>query len=296
MSSTKYESILVALGLTTMSTRVNQCKLNFYNKVKLFDEEFYVRRVLTEQFHGSPIPHSFSSEIKDLFTEYGTEDSYQTWLSELETLDTSIPKNQMKARSKRVLYPVDFARLYNTITISALQSSGQARLTHTATQFMNCHLGVLQVLKNPLWIPSERTLFVQTFMGCDFVTPFNHKKKPACKFCDNKKTDWPHLLFNCPNATPEENVVPCALAALDRGDEKDARIYNIIQNSQNNDETFLILMGILTNQDDFSDHIKLKNSIHKITQITAQFIAKIESRWVQPIIVPLQEDPGTPSV
>ncbi len=288
LHSTKYESLLIALGLTTMSTRVNQSKLNFFNKIKLFDADFYVRRALTEQFRGTPIEHSFSSEIRGIFGEYSAEDSYQTWLAELETLEARIPQNFIKNRSKRVLHAVDFQRLHNRVANSALQSSGQARLVHTATLFMNCHLGVLQVLKNPLWTPSERTLFLQTFTGCDFVTPFNHKKKPACKFCPCKKADWPHLLLKCPNAISEgvPKVVTCVLAALDREDKNDLRIHNLVSTTDNPDDVYLLLMGIFKNQDFFSEHIKLKHSINKVTKITARSISSIECRWTEPLVIP----------
>ena len=41
------------------------------------------------------------------------------------------------------------------------------------------------------------SLFSQVLSGCDFLTPFNHSKKPNCRFCGCKKINWIHILFQC---------------------------------------------------------------------------------------------------
>ena len=45
-------------------------------------------------------------------------------------------------------------------------------------------------------------------------------------------------------------------------------------------DLFLLLMGILQNEDHFSFSIKWKRSLYQITKITAQYIQRIHSEWI----------------
>jgi hypothetical protein len=278
LPSTKYESVLLALGVKSMSARANQLKLNFFNKIKQFPEDFYVRRALVEQFNGEAIDYSFSSGIRGIFAHYTGHDSYDTWLSEYETLEASLTKKMFKSLVIKVCDTVDFEHCHQEAGNSALRSTGQARLIHTGTQFLNCHNSVLQVFSNPLWTPSERTGFLQTFLGCDFLTPFNHRIKPACKFCWLEGATWPHLLLSC----------PCALVAgqpaiirevLNFLEGENAALGSIFRDTNDHDNLFLLLMGILQSEDHFGFAIKWKRSLYQVTKITAQYIQRIHSEW-----------------
>ena len=56
-------------------------------------------------------------------------------------------------------------------------------------------------------------------------------------------------------------------------------LYSLFQDTSDIDDLFLLLMGILQNEEHFSFSIKWKHTIHKTTKITAQYIQKIHSEW-----------------
>ena len=291
LPSTKYESLLLSLGIKSMDTRSDQLKLNFFNKIKLFSEDFYVRRVLVEQFNSEAVEHSFSANIREIFWEYAEDETYCRWLPEFETLETALNPKMFKSLVRKVCDSVDFKDCCLEVASSAFLSTGQGRLTHAATQHLNSHAGVLQILGNALWTPSERTGFFQTFLGCDFLTPFSHKKKPICKFCGHECATWPHLLLSCPRALVDgrPRIIVEVLDCLQPG-----RLRSLFQYTHDTDSLFVLLMGILEIQDDFSYSIKWKHPLNKVTKITAQHIQKVHSEWTNFRSDSVGE-PGTPS-
>ena len=146
LPSTKYESLLLSLGIKSMDTRSDQLKLNFFNKIKLFPKDFYVRRVLAEQFNGEAIEHSFSANVREIFYEYGEDETYCRWLPEYETLEIALSPKMFKSLVRKVCDSVDFQDCCLEVASSAFLSTGQGRLTHAATQHLNSHAGVLQIL------------------------------------------------------------------------------------------------------------------------------------------------------
>ena len=60
---------------------------------------------------------------------------------------------------------------------------------------------------------------------------------------------------------------------------ENAALYSIFKDTNDHDDLFLLLMGILKIEDHFSFSIKWKRSLYKITKITAQHIQRIHSEW-----------------
>ena len=136
---------------------------------------------------------------------------------------------------------------------------------------MRTHNAVLRLLRNPLWTAPERTLFFQIFTGCDFLTPFNHQRKPECYFCDQKATPQ-HLLFECPLAYDEYNRV-AVLGSLEEATGNPLLFGKILQLiiMSDYDALFLFYMGITC-------PVKMKN---QVTKITSSALIKIKAAWLE---------------
>ena len=120
------------------------------------------------------------------------------WLNVLYTL-FQVKKTFMKSHTDKILVQTDFQSCYNSVEHSAHKSTGQALRVMKMSSVLDTHEGGLRALDNYLWLPSKRTLFYQILVGCNFLTPHDHSKKPKCKFCDNQQeASWKHLFFQCP--------------------------------------------------------------------------------------------------
>ena len=76
--------------------------------------------------------------------------------------------------------------------------SGQPKLVLAGTLRRQSH-SIMPQLK--VQVPRFMiTLYINVLTGCDFLTP-------QCKFCDCAETDWPHLLFKCPNLRNGHNFI-----------------------------------------------------------------------------------------
>ena len=88
--ATRYESILLCLGLTTMETRVHQLKLMYYNKLKTFDEDLYVHKIFK---HKMTTESRMKTELLSIFNIYKNHPDYEERLLPCEDFDCKIKKS-----------------------------------------------------------------------------------------------------------------------------------------------------------------------------------------------------------
>ena len=272
--STKYESILLCLGITKMETRVHQLKIFWYNKLKKFADSLYVHKIFEYTMtHGR-----FRIELENIFQKYRIHPKYDEWLAECENPDFHIPKIQMKMRTDKIMGEIDFAASYQAARDS-VTSTGQARMVVHATSILKAHHGGLCILNNHLWLPSERTLFFQVLVGSNFLTPFNHSNKPDCKFCNEKNISWSHFFCKCPDY--QENQKPKILKqftkALSTVHKSDRLILTRLSNPVDDDDFFKLCLGILSQN--AANQIRFKKTVSKVTKISANLFTEINDRW-----------------
>ena len=107
--------------------------------------------------------------------------------------------------SEKALHKLDFCRCKTAIMESASRLGQGSRISNAiADREGHSLLFNLQVDIPRYMYP----LYLQVITGCDFLTPFDHTKKPDCPFCKEKSIGWEHLMFRCSNCvnSGSENI------------------------------------------------------------------------------------------
>ena len=88
--ATRYESILICLGLTTMETRIHQLKLMYY-KLKAFDKNLYVYKIFK---HKMTTESTMEIELQSIFNIHKNKPRFPRyknfWLEFLGMLNLKI--------------------------------------------------------------------------------------------------------------------------------------------------------------------------------------------------------------
>ena len=137
------------------------------------------------------------------------------------------------------------------------------------------------VLDNDDLLPSERTLLLRVVCGCDFLTPFNHSKKPICKYCGKPGT-WEHLLFECTSSQRNgrsillseifSNAISEELAQHDVS----VRLTTLEQ-QKDFSSLFQTCLGILPDGNSFRK--SNRKILRAVSKITAARLCSIEADW-----------------
>ena len=201
-SSTKKETMLVCVGVPSICARYASLKLTFGNKILGMEREMYVRKILTESWDCGD---GFGADIRAVIAEWDHDPDF---VDLTQNLLHSEPYEgdhlSFHALIKSTMERLDFERCKHALTESAVRGSGQASsvLNAIATYNTHCLLPLLRVE-----IPRHNMVqYTRSLVGCDFVTPTDHSKKPKCKFCKSKKVWWPHILFCCKERDCVRNI------------------------------------------------------------------------------------------
>ena len=201
--------------------------------------------------------------------------------SRLESMDHAVSKSALKSLTSTFFAKYDFRITRRAAIRSAVFSTGQADGFRRVSFTMDRHRAVLPLLTNPLMTPSERTLFYQVLIGCDFLTPFSHAKKPKCRFCKARNTTPRHLLLECPKVAitvPGQDAAVVGEAKSQLGEAFEWLVSPT--DRANNRSFFWALMGI---SDIFIPKSKkyLTYLRNLLTKITANKLLSLKFKWVQ---------------
>ena len=134
------------------------------------------------------------------------------------------------------------------------------------------------VLNNDDLLPSERTMLFRVSCGCDFLTPFNHSKKPTCRFC-GERADWEHISFACPRFldSGQPKLLSRILDGIADCHDHVLKLYFENWKSKDPAELFRLCLGIM--QDGGHWEKSNKTVLRIVSKITATFLCRVDDCW-----------------
>ena len=193
--STKRETMLVLSGLCSMKSRIAQIKLCFFNKLKTFGSDLYINKIMSSSMDRA-CSIGLRRDVELIYKAWSNYPSFVRVMGPYSTFDNcEIDQKLFNQLCRGVMEEVDMSACLSNIEKSALYGSGQALHVH---RYCNKILpSVCPLLMFEPRTRRVRTLFLNALSGCDFLTPFNYKKKPKCILCEKCPASWKHLLFEC---------------------------------------------------------------------------------------------------
>ena len=277
LPSTKKETMLVLCGIPSIRMRMATLKLAFANKIINMKNGFYVKEIMKTNWNSSS---GLGNDLRNLQTDWSSDpdidqlcanliqnqigcDKHTTFKSKLKI---SFERCDFE-RCKRALYE-SVGRSGQTFLVSAMISN---RTTHSLSQQLRVSIS-----------RSRMALFTNVLSGCDFLTPYNHAKKPKCKFCGANDVHWVHILFEC-TETPNHHRFFCSyLASLQTDDPvkvarftKLKRLLSRLWNQKELPELFKIMMGVGLETYDLC----YQELVDVLVATTAEKLSHVDSGW-----------------
>lgn len=213
--SVKYETVLAISGLTKMKYRFMQLQLQFWNRVKhVLDPNLYVSKIFMHNLtlaRTRGVQPGFCAHLHKLATKLNSERLFTeaTRNYDQSVKDSLFEPSQNRGKSFKTLTVQiqGMCRKLNTLEVttglrhSALYSTGQAERLYGLVQVTVKRNAVLLAADAAFGAHERnlRTIYLRVVSGADFITPFNYRRCPTCKFCGAENIRTEHLLFDCPN-------------------------------------------------------------------------------------------------
>ena len=178
-----------------MRCRISQLILCAHKKLGvIFDDQYYLNKILN--YNGN-FQNSLANDVQTILNSFCTseDDTFKLKIGYEEEILDSKDLNGFKKKIRSLLEEFDFKNTIDSLKDSTFRGTGQPRkVLQTVSNDCAYHLSPLLRCNIPRYAMSK---FVQAISGCNFLTPFDHSKKPKCRFCDHATADWTHLLFKC---------------------------------------------------------------------------------------------------
>ena len=249
-----------------MKCRVAQLVLCAHKKLSvMFDEGYYLNQILE---YNSQYDNSLKKDVLSILETFpnNADDMTKLLLEYNEEITDAKQLKSFKLKLRALLEEIDFKRTREQLELSVTVGSGQAqRALRTVSKDKTYHLSPLLRCSIPRYSLSK---FIQTVSGCDFLTPYNFRNKPTCRFCNNNSADWTHLFFNC------ENYKPGILDKIKNADLHPKTIAKITELTNNNDQKSLTDLLFCADGTD-----KFKSDISILCPIVAKTCVKIHQDW-----------------
>ena len=275
-------------GVTRIRTRVAQLKLSFYNKLKTFDDGLYLKALMRESFK----PDRRSGLGHDIMKIYDEFMGFPKFQEEMEDfLDVNHVNDNYKMFNKSIksmLEEIDFEYCIEKMAHSADVRGGGSGQAGKSYAYLSKEIypSLCPLLLFRPRHRRERTIFLRTLSGCDFLTPHSFKNLPKCKLCGRNGVGWKHLLFNCPKR--DSHFVNDLRERLEQFENQPGQ--KVAQNC-------LELLNRLANNNAFDDLLKFafglcctdttgdicalrsKNVLPAIMEVAAKHLADVHSEW-----------------
>ncbi len=203
---TKIETMRILTGISSMRCRVSQLKICFHNKLKSFDANMYLKKLLVDSWSADRVS-GLATDIKRIKSYWSALDDnmFDEKVAPFLNVNSEFQDSKLFNKSVRcILESADLKTALACLARSANTANGGSGQAQRAYSYLSgdVRLRLTPLLKVCFVSRSTRTLFTNVLSGCDFITPHSHKNLPKCRFCDQNRVDIAHLLFSCPGLDP----------------------------------------------------------------------------------------------
>ena len=242
--------------------------------------KIYVSKITTYNWDNS---EGLGEDVRQVLQFYDNQELNELCKELVEDKKPTESHYGFHSDVRKIIRKLDFANCKKKLQDSALRGSQATRIFKVIVSNKSAGLPHQLSVQVPRYcVPT----YIQILCGCDFLTPFSPTKTPDCKFCNEKKISWTHLLFECPNITFNRHKIISLLHKALNPNGKDysevlttksieaRRFISKMWSTKNFENLFLLCLGILQ---DFG--LGYKHLIHDILGTTIPLFYRIQNDW-----------------